>query len=84
MRNSVSSYFFLLKESIWREKVVDIHTFLCFPDTSTPKRSEILTILKIKNILQDEIKKRKSLERQLQKAQEKLINLNVNTEDSIR
>lgn len=38
----------------------------------------------MKNVLQDEIKKRKSIERQLQKAQDKLNNLNVNLEDSIR
>lgn len=64
--------------------------FVCFVffsvllDSSTPKRNEILTILKIKNVLQDEIKKRKSVEKQLQRAQDKLSNANINTEDSIR
>lgn len=53
-------------------------------DSSTPKRNEILTILKMKNVLQDEIKKRKSIEKHLHIAQDKLSNLNVNTEDSIR
>lgn len=38
----------------------------------------------MKNVLQDEIKKRKTIEKQLQRAQNKLSRLNVNTEDSIR
>ncbi|XP_055305869.1 unconventional myosin-Vb isoform X2 [Sitodiplosis mosellana] len=53
-------------------------------NASTPKRNEILTILKMKNVLQDEIKKRKSFEKQLQRSQDKLSSLNVNTEDAIR
>ncbi|XP_055310995.1 unconventional myosin-Va-like, partial [Sitodiplosis mosellana] len=53
-------------------------------NASTPKRNEILTILKMKNVLQDKIKKRKSFEKQLQRSQDKLSSLNVNTEDAIR
>lgn len=55
-----------------------------FSDASTPKRNEILTILKMKNVLHDEIKKRKLIEKQLQRTQHKLSHLDVNTEDSIR
>lgn len=58
--------------------------FLSLLGSSTPKRNEILTILKMKNLLQDEMKKRKIIEKQHQRTLEKLSHLNVNTEDSIR
>lgn len=53
-------------------------------DASTPKRSDILTILKLRKILDDEITKRKSIEKQLKRTQGKLTNLNISTQDSLK
>lgn len=53
-------------------------------DTSTPKRNEILTNLKLKKVLDEEIAKRKLTEKQLKRAHAKLSYINVNTEDSLR
>lgn len=53
-------------------------------EASTPKKTEVLAILKLRKILDDEIAKRKSIEKQLNRTQKKLINSNVSTEDSLR
>lgn len=53
-------------------------------DASTPKRSEVLTILKIQKLLEEEITKRRIVEKQLKRTQSKLTNANCGTEDSIR
>lgn len=59
-------------------------TFNRCSEASTPKKTEVLTILKLRKILDDEIVKRKSIEKQLKRTQNQLINSNVSSEDSLR
>lgn len=51
---------------------------------STPKRNEILTVLKLKKALEDEMLRRKLIEKQLKRAQTQLTSCNIQTEESIR
>lgn len=55
-----------------------------FLDSSTPKRNEALTMLKLKKAFDEEISKRRIVDKQLQHIQKKLANANASTEDSIR
>lgn len=64
--------------------LIDRRLLFYLTDTSTPKRNEVLTNLKLKKVLNEEIAKRKLVEKQLKRAQSKLNCVNVNTEDSIR
>lgn len=52
-------------------------------DASTPKRHHVMTVLKIKKSLQEELNKRKQLEQQLNRIQVRAKGT-VNTEDSMR
>lgn len=52
-------------------------------DASTPKRHHVVTVLKMKKSLQEELNKRKKLEEQLNRIQLRAKGT-VNTEDSMR
>lgn len=55
-----------------------------FIDASTPKRTEALTILKLKKAFDEEVSKRRIVEKQLHNIQKRLANASTSTEDSIR